>query len=987
MAFKKTDFPHLDDTEFPIFDNVNVYKYHNNFDYKRWHDDTIIYLCNVRYNSDYKDTVKFENDEKRDAYFDSIKSEKIDLKTRFHVAPDDTVNIPVPYQVANTYNYLYVDLPIATDDNNPLNYESESRVRRYYYFIEYVEQLSPSTTRLHVKLDSWTTFINRVDIPFLMLERGHAPMSAIDVDTYLNCPIDNNRYLLAPDFDFADDNGIVKDSEFVPVGNGKKYIMFSTTMSPQHIKELTFPDEIVKDGFDNTTQATYSDETWNGITVENGHLYHMSDYKWDFGGYDFNYHDTKTTPMLQHEYIIPNGFTVVAVPSENARTFFEYMALHIPFFFKTIKACYMVDENMFTRSEELNFCNTVCYFVKQASDNILKYIKLDKKMFNFDEKYKNITKLYTFPYSRIEATDNYGNVKTFKVENISNLKMMQDITLSYPYLSIQVFLSGISGKGVNEYKWQRMNNQADAKAISADDFSDYLFKWDIPTYALFVRGYDIYRADNYASQWDKRYNAICDYQKTVGSLNAEYANALANAKTAKENAMENADIEFNNSVNYTEAVYNNSVASNETTKLNIGDSNYTNNDIVWNSTRAEYNNMILANTNRSVMTNISNSAASTLAKNENEYIEQSNTSDNWASAINNNAENDAVNQQGHVNAAMAFVGGASSMLGNLGTGSKDNQGNVLGAGGSLIYGITGAYAAACTSTITIAKNDAIVATEIQANSNQGSIAKAKNLCSTSISNNANAKGTINTNNTQFAVTNNNLKATRYAADQSAIRSIANAQRSCKTGNANAKKLRDTSIVNAVRTRQLVTNFYDSDIKNYGDIGVKNYIEPFIGTAENNYITAVNNATRIRDRNIYNAKILAEQKRIDNQQNYLTHRLDAPVKFGDYSGDANLDALERRGIQIKIRTEKNGDIAQVGDLMLRYGYSLNQVWNIEASGFNLMKHFTYWKASDIWINEGDGVNQNAQDDIKNILLNGVTVWHNPEEIGKVSIYVN
>ena len=59
----------------------------------------------------------------------------------------------------------------------------------------------------------------------------------------------------------------------------------------------------------------------------------------------------------------------------------------------------------------------------------------------------------------------------------------------------------------------------------------------------------------------------------------------------------------------------------------------------------------------------------------------------------------------------------------------------------------------------------------------------------------------------------------------------------------------------------------------------------------------------------------------------------------------------------------------------------------SQGFNYMKHFTFWKAEDIWINDGSGVANIATKTIGDILLKGVTVWKNPNEIGMVSIYDN
>ena len=54
------DFPHIDDTKFPIIDNVNVYKYQNNFDYARWKGKVSFKLLNVLWNSNYADVPFFD---------------------------------------------------------------------------------------------------------------------------------------------------------------------------------------------------------------------------------------------------------------------------------------------------------------------------------------------------------------------------------------------------------------------------------------------------------------------------------------------------------------------------------------------------------------------------------------------------------------------------------------------------------------------------------------------------------------------------------------------------------------------------------------------------------------------------------------------------------------------------------------------------------------------------------------------------------------
>ena len=901
----KNNFTHINDTDFPIIENVDVYKYKNNFDYNRWTDGTKIYLCNVLFNSDYKNVVKFDSDEDRDKYFDSLNGYTVELNTRFHIAPDNTVKVPIPYQVANRYNYLYVDLPIMTSEDNPINYESPRRTKRYFYFIEDIEQLAPSSTMLYVKIDNWTTFINNISIPFMILERGHAPMASITVDKYLSNPIENNQYLLAPDFDFADGEDIVSNSEFIPVNNGEKYIMFATTMSKSQVINQTYPPQLSG----NTTPATFED-----YNARWGYQYTVKNYDWNIGDYNYNGMITNTVPMQSCDNSIPNNHTIVACKASNANAMFSYMSEHIPFFFTTIKACFMVDSGMFNKGQQFTFCNVDCYIVEKAPDSILSTLKLTKDKFNFDSKYKDIAKLYTFPYSKIEVTDNNGITKTFKIENTSNIEIRKNISLAFPYLSIQTYLTGINGNGKSTYKWEKINDSIETKNMYADDFGEYLFNWDIPTYALYVKNWDVHKAAYYPNQYINRCNAIANYHKTVDIDNTEYENSKDAADTTQTMTNNSANTDMNNE--YATANTNNTNTNNQADNL-------VNNTAIECAKSTD----ITANNNAcsTGVTSVGNRTNSSLA------------SDQILLSI---ATTDIENQQTSVTASMnslaSVASGAQTALSSAGAG------NMLGVAGAAINAFAGVYAAGVTSDAVISANSATAAV------GQG-VTRANAITSNNGNSDTNTWG-INTATKNTQVANNAITA---QTNNTSSMMKTNAANTATTNKANASRTNSTTIENASLNRN----------------------------------TTVANSDYLRDVNIKNAKITLEQRRIENQQAYNSAKISSPVQYATNSGDMTLDAMERRGLQIKVRTERKSDIAQAGDLMLRYGYSLNQAWNIESSGFNTMKYFTYWKASDIWINEGEGVNQSAQMDIQTAFERGITVWSDPNKIGKVSIYDN
>lgn len=947
---ERYSFPHLDDTKFPKLENVDVFQFENEFDYDRWNDaHTKLHLCNVLWNNDYSNVVKFETNEKRDKFFDNLGAYKVDLETAFDVAPKTTVKVPVPYQVATRFNYMYVDLPIMTSEEEPINYEDERRTQRFYYFINDVMQNAPSSTLLMVELDSWTTYINNVDIPFLMLERGHQPMSAIDVETYLSDPAKNNSLLLAPDVNFSETDGVVKNSTFIPVNNGDKYIIFATTMSQEQLQQQTYPKALTNIN----TPATFTN-----AQARNGYQYIVNNYDWGLGDYDYNGMYTETDSFQSSDGIIPNNMTMVAVSAANADSLFAYLSEVVPFIYKTIKACFMVDDNMFELGMPFEFCNTVCYLIKPTDTKILAELKLSKADFGYDEKYEKITKLYTSPYARIEVTDNNGDSREFKIENSSKVEVNLATAIAFPFITMQAYLTGINGSGYSTYSWKKLDGSAITRKMFADDFGDYIWDWDIPTYALYVRGYDDYKASNYPQQFVNRYNAIADYQKSVGMDNTQYENAKDAADTTQTMTNNSANAENTNAIDSADTIYTDNVSSADTAHSNAYASANTARTNTYNQA-----NTLIANTaidcarNSNVTSeNISNSVNAQGANSDKVLADA--TVSNSVSI----ASTDIENQQTITNGVASGI--ASVTSGVAGAMSHAGVGNMVGAVGSIVEAAGSAVNTGLTTAVTVSSNDSICGVTISANNRNANNANSTNFRIDSNTNTTNRNITNINNDAATSITANTAATMKTNADNTNATERANADRTQSTSNANSQRTKDTSIGNANRTK-------DNSINN----------------AALNRNTSVANSSYLRENAVDNAKITLEQKRITNQQQYYSSRLSAPTQYGVNSGDPTLDAFQRRGLQFKVRTQADGDIAQAGDIMLRYGYALNQVVNVQETGLCCMANFTYWKAADIWINEGEGVNQNAQRDIQRAFENGVTVWKDPTKVGKVSIYDN
>lgn len=273
------NYPHLKDTSFPDLKTADVYQFQNTFDYTRWTQDTKVKLVNVIWNSDYSDVVKFDTNDDRDRYFNTIEDfYAIELTQAARIVPQNFVKLPIPYDVMARYNYLFIDMPIATSEDAPIDYETGYGIRRWFFFVDDIAYQSPNTTQVFLSLDVWTNFQNEIEINYMMLERGHAPVAYSDTEEYLENPVENNRYLLAPDVNF-DNASITRSSDYIPFGNGRKYVCFASTCAPEQISSLgtVYADS----SYDPTGTITYSDVQTryghqlqvNGLSIGNGRNY------------------------------------------------------------------------------------------------------------------------------------------------------------------------------------------------------------------------------------------------------------------------------------------------------------------------------------------------------------------------------------------------------------------------------------------------------------------------------------------------------------------------------------------------------------------------------------------------------------------------------------------------------------------------------------------------------------------------------------------
>lgn len=472
------DFPHLGDTAFPHLSNVDVWQYRNNFDYSRWEDNARIKLCTVNWDADYNNVVNWKSDEARNAYFDGLEGCKVDEPTMFQVQPDGTVKVPVPFNAATQCNYLVLDYPVMSTPDNPVSYAAPAR-NRFLYFCEAVEELAPNTTLCHVQLDVWSTYINSVDVSGMMLARGHAPMASVTATDYLKNPYANQAMLTAPD------------------------VTFGTFARTPSVKSHIFNGEVL-------AVITMSATGW-GIwgTKAAG--------TWRVPAEPLYLDDTPSLLSL-------------SVAPANLAPLLTAMKTEVPQAFQTIRAVWFAPVELVETGEPYTFAGTSVRRVFANPWTNFEVAAWSKSDFGYPAKCDDMAKLYTYPYARIMAHTDAGDIEVKVEETEGNISVAARLNLAGPFINVDTYVH-LGGESASLAF-------AALSSISmpwAGDALKTLRSLEIPSFAVYL---DAGTVNDYATHFDRA-------QANTALQNA-YTSATASAKTALDNGIDSVDLSIAN---------------------------------------------------------------------------------------------------------------------------------------------------------------------------------------------------------------------------------------------------------------------------------------------------------------------------------------------------------------------------------------------------------------------------------------------------------
>ena len=469
------------ESNFPHIQNVDVYKFDNDFDYGRFdYTQMVLQVCTVPWDmgeahignrtiSGIGNVVYFENKEKRDEWFNNIpENECYRFTTKFkELHRSLEIDVSIPYDMCAKHNYLRVEYAKFANEDSPVQFEGTDGLREWFWFIREVEFLAPNTTRLHLLPDAFQTWIYDVTINGMVLERGHAPMFAMRADEYLQNPIENNTYLLTDDVNYGDPSQ-VKHIDAHVFNNGDMYACIATTAN-------------MRGTWDNKTPAS-------AYYQQNG---------------------------------VPSVY-VFALETSQLSDFLNTVNTYEPQFAQTVQAVFFVAKNLVTVLSSFNFRGYTLRELTSTRKNI-NFVDLEKSMFGYDVKYADMAKLYTEPYAHIEITDENGDTDIIKIEDTDGkISINAQLTLAYPFLNIEAHLMGVGGNASKTVSFKNVNTY---NMPIAGKWYDTLHSWNIPTFAITQDASDEYE---YSARWDR--------QQARNDYNTAWDNEYASANTITANA-------------------------------------------------------------------------------------------------------------------------------------------------------------------------------------------------------------------------------------------------------------------------------------------------------------------------------------------------------------------------------------------------------------------------------------------------------------------
>lgn len=351
------------------------------FSWAQWTPNTELKLCNVTWDSSYRDIVKFVSRETQQSYFEGLAGQTCAPGTMHK--PTEPVLIEMPFNQASNWNYL-----VAYND-----YPELETPRYWYYFIQGVEYVNAHTTRLYLMLDVWQSFQFDITIGSSYIVRGHIGVAnERQFDdygrTYLALPegLDTGSEMVAKNQIF---HNLVGKSD---IYNDYDYGVFVVSTTDMQSDPGTTESPTLKtaggsslEGQANGTSIYYMDADAFATFMP-----FVSEYPWVSQGIVSIY----MVPRLDDDFIESSMYRIKTILGREVGTGTPYSTLNV-------------------------------YGGNVAMKSTLRYKDMTfgsdfRTLFNIPERYRNLKKLLCYPYCVIECSCLNGTVITYRPEDVQS---------------------------------------------------------------------------------------------------------------------------------------------------------------------------------------------------------------------------------------------------------------------------------------------------------------------------------------------------------------------------------------------------------------------------------------------------------------------------------------------------------------------------------------------------------------------------------------
>jgi hypothetical protein len=477
-----------------ITDPANTYDFGQGFNYAVWTPNTVVTMCNVPWNNDYRDIVEFPTDtgQTLDQYIDNAELVGIHIPQMSYLKPNNPIRIEIPFNKAIRFNYLRAKNPVQPIPGSDVP-------QNFYYFVTDVRYLTPGTTEVVLQLDVWTTYGGYGTFGRCYIERGHIGIA--NTNAFNNYGRD---YLTVPE-------GLDVGSEMQIIKTHNEPIMSQGLPSDTDTYNILVVSTIDLSADPGSVAAPQLRTATGGMFA--GMPSGATQYLWP----TISSFETWLTSMSGSPWVTQGIISITIIPPISRYGIIGWADGNAP----TPVPSYVWLPRSYAMLTDW-----------RANTDILNYIP---------ERYQGLKKLFTSPYMMIELTTFTGTPVLLKPESWNNpdAMLIEHISPTQPGQRL----------GISPYKYNALNQYSDGDSqyvgdpsasfpALGDDKGEYLdlatYISNFPTLAIVNNGAISYLAANANGIAFQYQSADWSQQRALGSNQTSYDQASSAMNLANQ---------------------------------------------------------------------------------------------------------------------------------------------------------------------------------------------------------------------------------------------------------------------------------------------------------------------------------------------------------------------------------------------------------------------------------------------------------------------